>query len=134
MECYEFEDMVKKYELGEVNYFQRRAFEKHAEECVQCKEKYSSVLLLGAILYASKKRQTPSIFNFYVTFTMIKILTAIAGIAFILTVVLNQNSIKCEDSTMCSFKLSEYKNCITIKAGDKNIKTSEIYKINRELF
>lgn len=60
MECSKMSVLAKKYELGELDYFEKKAFEKHARSCDKCYKKYKSLLLLGALLYASKKTYSPS--------------------------------------------------------------------------
>ena len=55
MNCKKAEEYAEKYENGELNEIEKKKLEKHIKECSSCKKKYSSTLLLGAVLYASEK-------------------------------------------------------------------------------
>lgn len=55
MNCKKAEEYAKKYEEGELNYIEKRKFEKHLNECTGCKKKYGVALLLGVVLQASEK-------------------------------------------------------------------------------
>ncbi len=55
MNCKRAEIYVEKYEEGELNEIEKRKLDKHLKECSNCRKKYSSALLLGAVLYASEK-------------------------------------------------------------------------------
>ena len=55
MNCKKAEEYAKKYEEGELNYIEKRKFEKHLNECISCKKKYGVALLLGVVLQASEK-------------------------------------------------------------------------------
>lgn len=55
MKCSEMGKISKLYESGEADYFQRKAFEKHAGECPSCRKKYREAILLSALLLSSAK-------------------------------------------------------------------------------
>jgi hypothetical protein len=55
MNCKKVEEYAEKYMNGELNEAEKRKVEKHIRECSSCRKKYSSALLLGAVLYASEK-------------------------------------------------------------------------------
>ncbi len=55
MNCKRAEIYAEKYEAGELNEIEKRKLDKHLKECSNCRKKYSSALLLGAVLYASEK-------------------------------------------------------------------------------
>ncbi len=84
MECKKIDVLAKKYELGELNYFEKSAFEKHVKSCDNCYKKYRALLLLGALLYASKKTYSPSTIELFFASSAVKI-AAIAVTALIFT-------------------------------------------------
>ncbi len=61
MECTKVDKIAEKYESGELGYFEQKQFEKHVKSCKKCYKKYKSLLLLGALLYASNKIYSPSL-------------------------------------------------------------------------
>jgi|JTFP01.1.fsa_nt_gb hypothetical protein len=74
MNCLQINSLAAKYELGELNYFQIKRFESHIRKCSSCKKKYGTILLLGAVLYASSKTFTPSPFKLFISSLFFKTL------------------------------------------------------------
>lgn len=74
MDCIKIDSLAEKYEFGELDYFNTKRFESHVKKCSRCQKKYGTLLLLGAVLYASSKTFTPSPFKLFMSSLFFKIL------------------------------------------------------------
>lgn len=72
MRCKEMENLSIKYELGEIDFFNKMRFEYHLKRCSVCKKKYISILILGTLLCSSTKTYTPNFLKLFFSSELIK--------------------------------------------------------------
>lgn len=80
MNCKRAEIYVEKYEEGELNEIEKRKLDKHLKECSNCRKKYSSALLLGAVLYASEKTAIQTTLSIGWYLKRVAVVTAVATV------------------------------------------------------
>lgn len=73
MRCGDIESLSIKYELGELDFFQKKIFEYHLKKCPVCKKKYASLIVLGVLLFSSKKIYAPSVFKLLISSLIVKV-------------------------------------------------------------
>lgn len=73
MRCQDIENLSLKYELGELDFFQKKSFERHLRKCNKCNKKYASILLLGAMLFSAKKVYSPGIISMLLSTVLVKL-------------------------------------------------------------
>lgn len=61
MRCADTEKLIKKYELGEIDFLEKRILQKHLERCPVCKKRYAGAMALNVLLAQSAKSATPSL-------------------------------------------------------------------------
>ncbi len=86
MECKTIDLLAAKYEMGELNYFQVKRFEAHLKKCNVCRKKYKTLILLGAVLYASSKTYTPSTLKLLFSSFLFKIWIIIISTAAVMSI------------------------------------------------
>ena len=70
--CREMKKKAIKYELGELDMFQSYKFEEHVKGCPICKKRYKTALLLGGLLYSSKKIHKENFLNAFFSTALVK--------------------------------------------------------------
>lgn len=131
MECSKIGVLAKKYELGELDYFEKRAFEKHVRSCDKCYKKYKALLLLGALLYASKKTYSPSKIELFFASSAVKI-AAITAAVLIFTAAIHSFGAGFNSEQESAIKTTEIRNGRNIDENNsgktENIKNSSTNK------
>lgn len=72
MRCAKVEKLKEKYDLRELDFFTKKAFENHIKKCPKCKIKYGSLLVLGVILGSSQKIYSPNFVKLFFSASLIK--------------------------------------------------------------
>ncbi len=80
MRCGDTEKLIKKYELGELDFLETKILKKHLEKCPVCKKKYASLIALNLLLANSKKSISASLVSNVFKGTLVKSLLGLFAV------------------------------------------------------
>lgn len=86
MKCRDTETLIKKYELGEIDFMEKMILKSHLKRCPVCRKRYASVIALGLLLTSSKKAFSPSLMYYAMQGTLLKYLAGLIIVGTIATI------------------------------------------------
>jgi len=119
MKCRDTETLIKKYELGEIDFVEKMILKSHLKRCPVCRKRYASIIALGLLLTSSKKAFSPSLLYYAMQGTLLNYL---AGLVLVGTIgiALNINSDNKDINIAQDLKQNVKTESIEIKEIDKN--------------
>ena len=142
MNCEKIKKLSIKYEREEINFIEKKMFEKHLKKCDRCRNEYKVLLGLSFILKYSKKTYKPSLIEKIIPASLIKFAkfavlasTLIFSAYQINNIVLKNEKEKIEKELKKDFQFN--KNVVSleeekVQTKSSNLSTGSIKIISRE--